>query len=226
VPASPRSIIFLHGFASSYDHGWVQSGWTDILADVNVQIPPLDLPGHGTRGEQWQPEDFDDIESSVFASLPGPTPHWAVGFSAGAQLLLRMAIAHPEAFSRIVLMGISDRIFATQSTDEMIAGLEATDDSEDIQLQVFRRLAATTGNDVDALVRFLRAPNPALSIEDVAKVSCPVLVIVGERDDEPPVSLVDALPDARLLILPGVDHFATPSDFGAIDATMRFFDLG
>jgi len=26
--------------------------------------------------------------------------------------------------------------------------------------------------------------------------------------------------------VPGVDHFATPSDFGAIDATMRFLGLG
>ncbi len=226
MPETPSSIIFLHGFASSYDHGWVQSGWTDILADVNVEIPPLDLPGHGTRGEQWKPEDFDDITGSVFASLPGAPPFRAVGFSAGAQLLLRMAVAHPEGFSRIVLMGISDRVFSEQTTDEMIAGLEATEDSDNIQLQVFRRLAETTGNDVEALVEFLKTPNPPLSVDDVATVSCPVLVIVGERDEAPPTALVDALPDARLVILPGVDHFATPADFGAIDATMRFFDLG
>ena len=38
--------------------------------------------------------------------------------------------------------------------------------------------------------------------------------------------LVAALPSASLVILPGVDHFSTPSDFGAIDATMKFFGLG
>ena len=37
---------------------------------------------------------------------------------------------------------------------------------------------------------------------------------------------MDAVPSATLLSLPGVDHFATPSTFGAIDATMRFFGLG
>jgi hypothetical protein len=37
--------------------------------------------------------------------------------------------------------------------------------------------------------------------------------------------LVAALPSASLVTLTGVDHFATPSDFGAIDATMRFFGL-
>ena len=38
--------------------------------------------------------------------------------------------------------------------------------------------------------------------------------------------LVAALPQASLVTLPGVDHFSTPSDFGAIDATMRFFGMG
>ena len=35
--------------------------------------------------------------------------------------------------------------------------------------------------------------------------------------------LVGALPRGDLVTLRGVDHFATPSDFGALDAVMRFF---
>ena len=35
--------------------------------------------------------------------------------------------------------------------------------------------------------------------------------------------LVAALPLATLVSVPGVDHFATPTDFGVIDATMKFF---
>ena len=221
---TPSSIIFLHGFASSYEHGWVQSGWVDILGDEQITIPAIDLPGHGAH--EWQPEDFDDVTSTLFAALPGEPPYWAVGFSAGAQQLLRMAVAQPAAFSRLVLMGISDWIFVEHTADEMIAGLQASADPTDIQLQVFRRLAATTGNDVASLVRFLEAPQAPLTTEEVARVTCPVLVIMGERDEAPPATLLEALPDARLVVLPGVDHFATPEDFGAIDATMRFFDLG
>ena len=37
---------------------------------------------------------------------------------------------------------------------------------------------------------------------------------------------VEALPSATQVSIPGVDHFATPSDFGVIDATMRFLGLG
>jgi hypothetical protein len=45
--------------------------------------------------------------------------------------------------------------------------------------------------------------------------------MVGSAD-----RLMAALPSASLVTLAGVDHFATPSDFGAIDATMKFLGLG
>ena len=38
--------------------------------------------------------------------------------------------------------------------------------------------------------------------------------------------LVDALPDARLVTLRNVDHFATPKDFGCIDAALDFLGAG
>ena len=37
--------------------------------------------------------------------------------------------------------------------------------------------------------------------------------------------LMAALPSASLVMLAGVDHFATPSDFGAIDATVKLLGL-
>jgi hypothetical protein len=50
-----------------------------------------------------------------------------------------------------------------------------------------------------------------------------VLLVLGEQDFVGPADkLVCALPNAQLRIVPGVDHFATPKAFDAIDATMRF----
>ena len=64
-----------------------------------------------------------------------------------------------------------------------------------------------------------------LTAEECQKVTAPVLVIIGGRDFAGPADpLVDALPDARLVVLPGADHFSTPKDFGAIDATLRFLE--
>ena len=52
-----------------------------------------------------------------------------------------------------------------------------------------------------------------------------MLVVIGDRDFAGPADeLVEALPDARLVVLRNVDHFATPESFGFIDAALEFLD--
>jgi pimeloyl-ACP methyl ester carboxylesterase len=54
-------------------------------------------------------------------------------------------------------------------------------------------------------------------------VRLPVLVVLGDQDFAGPAEpLVDALPDATLVMLDGVDHLATPMNFGFIDAALGF----
>lgn len=226
APEPARSLLLIHGFASNFDHGWRQNGWVDILADFECVAPPIDLPGHGTSPASSDPADYADVPETLFASLPGEAPFDAVGFSIGAQQLLRMAIAHPESFRRIVLMGLGDSIFDLSSTNMITDALRATEEPEDIRERLFRRLAMTTGSDIPSLIAFLERPRPEITDDMLAKVTCPVLLVFGERDEPAPERLLAQLPNASLHVLPGVDHFSTPQDFGAIDATLKFFDLG
>ena len=56
-------------------------------------------------------------------------------------------------------------------------------------------------------------------------MTVPVQVVLGDRDFAAPADLlVEALPDATHVTLRGVDHFATPRDFGFIDAALGFLD--
>ena len=222
----PTSLVLLHGFASSFEHGWRESGWVDILSDFDCDVPEIDLPGHGSSDRPTDPQDYADVESEVLALLPSTVPG-AVGFSAGGDLLLRMAIANPGRFERIALLGVGNNVFEDADPSVIVRALEGDDEPEDVQARLFRRLALSTGNDPKALSAFIRRPRAALREEDLAMLSCPVLVVLGDRDMVGPADrLVAALPSASLVILPGVDHFSTPSDFGAIDATMKFFGLG
>ena len=51
----------------------------------------------------------------------------------------------------------------------------------------------------------------------------PVLVVIGDKDFAGPGEpLVEALPKGDLVTLRNVDHFATPKDFGCIDASLDF----
>ena len=71
----------------------------------------------------------------------------------------------------------------------------------------------------------MKSPVQLLTAEACANVTVPVLVVIGDRDFAGPGDpLADALPDAKLTVLRGADHFSTPKDFGAIDATLRFLE--
>jgi len=227
VTKPPSELILLHGFASTFEHNWRQTGWVDILADFGCTTPEIDLPGHGSSLRQTDPGAYAEVEEEVFRSLPAHQPISAVGFSAGADLLVRMAIAHPESFERIALLGFGDNLFETSDPGVLVAALESAEEPEDVQARLFRRLAITAGNDPSSLSAFIRRTRRAVEPEDLSAIACPVLVVLGDRDMTKSADrLVTALPSASLVTLAGVDHFATPSDFGAIDATMRFFGMG
>lgn len=218
----PSSLVLLHGFASSFDHTWRQNGWVDILGDFGCTAPEFDLPGHGGSERPVDPASYADVEEDVAALLASPTG--AVGFSAGAEILLRIAVAHPGRFDRLALLGVGDNVFEERDASFVVDALEGDTEPEDLQARLFYRLARTTGNDPRALAAFLRRPRDPIRRKELAAVTCPVLVVLGDRDFIPSADrLVESLPSATFHAAPGVDHFATPSNFGVIDATMRFF---
>ena len=79
----PSALILLHGFGSSFDHNWQQTGWVDILADFGVTVPAIDLPGHGSSSPLTDPAGYADVEEEVRRALPADVLISGVGFSAG-----------------------------------------------------------------------------------------------------------------------------------------------
>ena len=185
----------------------------------------MDLLGHGTAARPTDPAAYGEVDELVQRTLPdGPVD--AVGFSAGAGILLQLAVDHPGRFRRLALLGLGDNAFGGHDmSGAIIAALEDRSGPEDVQGTLFRRLADSAGNDPGALVAFLGRPVRRLTESELTKVTCPVLVVLGDRDFVGGADrLVASLPDAKLVTLPGVDHFATPSNFGAIDAVINFLE--
>jgi pimeloyl-ACP methyl ester carboxylesterase len=185
---------------------------------------PIDLLGHGTAPRPVDPAAYGQVDELVHEAIPdGPVD--AVGFSAGASVLLHLAVDHPGRFRRLALLGVGDNVFGGGEAVVTVDALEGRTGPEDVQGRLFRRLAESAGNDPEALVAFLGRPHRLMTEMELAVLTGPVLVVLGDRDFVGPADrLMAALADGELVTLRGVDHFATPSDFGAIDAVMRFLE--
>ena len=219
-------VLLVHGLGSSFDHGWREAGWGDLLTDAGKTVLPVDLLGHGSAAKPHDPDAYADLENCVSAVLPDE-PVDAVGFSLGGQLLLRLAAADPKRFGKLVVIGVGANLFRDQ--DEQIAALADAFDQgagdEDVYSQVFVRFAEGAGNDTKALAACLRRPTARVTPEELAGATVPILVVMGDRDFAGPADpLIDALPDARLVKLAGIDHFRSASDFHTIDATLEFLE--
>ncbi|MGH9094586.1 MAG: alpha/beta fold hydrolase [Acidimicrobiales bacterium] len=221
-------VLLVHGFASSFERNWRQPGWVDLLTEAGRTVIPLDLPGHGTADKPHDPGAYGHLERHVRAALPdGPVD--AVGFSLGAGLRLAVASAEPDRFAHLVVGGVGANLFRNSDVEVAARAIEtgeAPDDAPEAA-QAFARFARGPDIDAAALAACMRRPTQALTPEALTGVTCPVLVVLGERDFAGPADpLMAVLPDARLVSLPGVDHFGTPKDVRFLDAALTFLGAG
>ena len=218
-------VVLVHGFATSADRTWRDNGWIDLLTDVGREVTAIDLLGHGRADKPHDPAAYERMEGLVADQFPDE-PVDAIGFSLGARVLLTIAADQPERFHRIVVTGVGANLFRDDPRDLISSAIRGEGDTDNPVAQYFAGLARQPGNDPEALLACMQSPRPRLDDGRLAKVTCPVLVVIGDRDFAGPGDpLVEALPAAQLLSLPGVDHFVTPKDFRTIDAALNFIGV-
>lgn len=240
MPSAPTDtgrlpVALVHGWGGSFATTWEQPGITALLADGGREVIGIDLPGHGGAAKPHDPEAYGDLAASVLHELGGRRVD-AVGFSLGALTLLRAALAAPEQFSSLVLAGIGRNVLEPDDAGlaDIITALEAAGGAAPApeahgtsQLgQMFVNYAKRPENDLVALTAILKRPaGSPITTEQLASLTMPILIVVGDRDFVAPAdNLVAALPNARQVTLAGVDHFATTESFGFIDAMLEFLD--
>ncbi len=217
-------VALLHGLGGSTTRTWGEPGWIDILAESGRAVIGLDLLGHGRSPKPHDPAAYGEMEARVEAELPtGPID--AIGFSLGAQVLLQIATRSPGRFRRLVLAGVGANLFLDEDREPLARAIEQGEMSDPFVRYLLTQATADSGDPM-AIVACLRRPGPpSLRDEDLANVTCPVLVVLGDRDFVGPADpLLLRLPNAHFLPLAGVDHFATPKQFDFIDGALEFLD--
>ncbi|MGC0370084.1 alpha/beta fold hydrolase [Microbacterium sp. SLBN-111] len=217
---SPRRALMTHGFASSWEHGWVQHGWPDLLAEIDILPVPFGLPGH-VDSPLPPTADIELVRSTALDEAAGADT--AIGFSLGAALTLHLAAQEPERFERIVLLGFGDRAWPRPGENARLADRLADPARDDADIAQLRRAARTAGNDLSRIEAFLRhfpGPPPPSRLR---AITADVLIILGERDDLGPATMAaTSMTNTQLRLLPDVDHWRTPSSPAAMRAAVEF----
>jgi 2-succinyl-6-hydroxy-2,4-cyclohexadiene-1-carboxylate synthase len=230
-------VLLLHGFTGTSD-AWDSHG-TDLVARHRILIPCL--PGHG--GTSAPPEAMS-VEATadalaVLLAARNAVPAHVVGYSLGARVGLRLAVAHPDVIDRLVLESPSAGLAsdaeraARRAADEALAARLEADGIERFVDEWERNPvfagAGTPDPDRAARVREMRLGNDPAGLaaslrhagqgamaplfDALATIATPTLVIAGELDaiGRPRAERVAAaIPDARLAVVGGAGH--TPHD--------------
>ena len=210
-------VVFLHGWGGTFASTWQANGFDVGLAGTGRAVVGADLPGHGPGSHSHDPADYADLASAVVCPLPEDEAVDGVGFSLGAKVLLEIACREPGRFRRLVLGGLGANVFAPERAGEAVAAVleQGLGDDTPPAVRSLVEYGLAAGNDPLAIAACLRRPpNPVLTAERLAAVTCPVLLIAGDADTlaQPLAPLADALATVQIEALPGATHLGLPAD--------------
>ena len=209
-PPGGRPVILLHGgLANANYFGAV----IPDLVRAGFHVVALDSRGHGRSTRSAQPYRYELMASDVVAMLDALHIAKAdlVGWSDGGIVGLVLAIRHPERLNRVFAFGANttpDGLIPDFDKHGLFKAYEARAGAE------YRRLSPTPGQYDSFLQQISRmwATQPNLTAAQLQAIRTPVVIADGRYDEGIKQShdrtMAATIPDARLVILPGVSHFA------------------
>ncbi|MEW5684494.1 MAG: alpha/beta hydrolase [Pseudomonadota bacterium] len=220
-PAGPvqRTILLLHGFASNRNEGWRRTGWYGAFERRGIRTIALDQRGHGESVKSHDPTDYGRL--NLAADALALLDHLGVGrcevfgYSMGTRTALQMALDAPDRIGHLMLGGIGGKLFdpprpgAAEAMQQAMAAADPETISEPF-LKSFRQFADEQGEDRAALAAMSAAQSPAWDQAALSRLTMPVLVVAGSRDDlaGDPEELARLFPHGKGVSLPGCDHFS------------------
>ena len=229
------TLVLVHGGPGSYDHSYFKP-YFSRLAD-EFQVVYLDLRDHG-RSARHDPSDWsfelcaDDIHA--FFDTLGIQRPIVLGHSMGGFVAMLYAARHPGHAGALILQSTSARFdldrlvegFRRHAGDE-VAELARRDYGGDpVTDEEWARVFAAFGPHVpstEELARRIRNPKLGTTgmellrrldvVDQLARITCPTLVCVGDLDAVTPVGasqeIVGALPPGlgTLEVIEGAGHF-------------------
>lgn len=191
------------------------SGWTRVRL--------LDVPGFGQRATARCPARLTEVAGVVaewLESVPD-RPVWLLGHSTGAQVALRAALCVPQRVDAVVLAGPTFPP-ATRRWPSLLGSVART-----LPHEALAEVRATFPDYLRGRSRVLTLLRSALDDEPerlVGELTCPVVVMRGERDAVSPAAwcgrLAREAARGQVLAVPGAHNFTFTAP-GAASVALR-----
>lgn len=204
-----RPVVLLHGGLANGDYWASQVG----PLSQNYQVIVPDLRGHGRSTRGTRPFTYALLAGDVLQviqklHLNRPA---VVGWGDGGVVALELAMKHPGRVGELVVFG------GNYAVDGLKPGVDQTQTFVEYVHKTaadYQALSKTPG-EFDALFRALEAMwarEPAYSAAQLGEIETPTTVVVAEHDEwvrrEHSEEMARLIPDAQLVVLPAVSHFA------------------
>jgi pimeloyl-ACP methyl ester carboxylesterase len=208
---SGKPLVFLHG-----NGGSIRSSRNKIEHFKKYfKVIAIDSRGHGKSADPSPHLSYVQMEKDVAVLLDSLhlDSVYVSGQSDGGILGLLLAINHPKKVSKVVTFGAN-----------MFPGKKAVPDI--IDKMVMDTLRLTKNFETRRLFELL-GQQPNITEKDLQKISCPFLLISGDRDVirlEHTIAMFYNIKKSNLFIMPGATHFGSyekPELFNTV--VMDFF---
>lgn len=197
-------------------HGWGRSGadFATILGDQDGLA--IHLPGFGPAPappQAWSSADYADV---IAQALEGRDPVVVVGHSFGGRIAVRLAAAHPQLVSHLVLTGVPLTRVQAPSTPKPVFRLiralrRARLVPESVLESARQRYGSPDYRQASGVMReILVGVIGEDYLDDATRVTCPVTMVWGELDKPAPLAAaqraLDFFPHATLRVVSGAGH--------------------
>ncbi len=224
--ARPPVLLLHGGFGNSSYFGRL----IPALVAHGYRVIAMDSRGHGRSTRDEAPMSYHLMAGDVIGLLDRlhiPRVN-LVGWSDGGCTGFDLALNHPDRLAGLFAFGANADVSGDREgfdkTPVFAAYLRRTPEE-------YRRLSPTPGrwDDFSAAVGRMWDTLPAFTAAELRSIKVPTVIADGEYDEAIKQShdryMADTIPGARLVILPGVSHFAmlqNPAEFNA--AVLHFLE--
>ncbi|HEY7668317.1 MAG TPA: alpha/beta hydrolase [Actinomycetota bacterium] len=231
-------LVLLHGYV-----GDARGTWGRQIEDLSDAFTVVAWDGPGTGRSSDPPEtfrlpDFADCLAEFVNVLGLVRPH-VVGLSFGGGLALELYRRHPGVPASLVLAGayagwagslppatVAERLqqvldLSDLPPERFVRAVLATMFSGSVPGQTVREFAANVSRFHPAGLRVMARSFAEADLRDVLpRIEVPTLLLYGDQDVRAPLQVAEelhaAIPESKLVVLPGVGHVSS------VEAPERF----